>query len=151
MSVSSTLWASIDAIVATFESAGLPVDDGPILNGAFEDAVYVGYDGDPEGEQIAADMQQNWAGSVGAKRRDEVLDVHGCVIATYGDGDTWKSARDRAKGYLVALESALRADPSLGQPPPFVAEFRPRLAYQEFTDMGFRVRVPFTVHIQTRV
>lgn len=155
MTVSSKVFDTIDAVVAAFETASLLTYDGPVVDHEFPDeAVFVGYDGDPEGEQIAADMSQEWA-AIGAKRRNESFDIRCCAIAYFGDGDSWKDARARAKTLLSSVETVLRADPSLGQldgvTPFFVAEIRPTVAHQENTDRGYRVRIPFTVHVETRI
>jgi hypothetical protein len=147
--VSTKFFDSVDAIVSALKGAGLLVWDGPVVTGDFRDAVFVGYDGDPEGAFEAATMTQDWAG-LGAKRRDETLDIHCAVVALSGESDT-KSARDRAKTVLTTVETTLRANPGLGQPSPFVAGLKPVAAFQEPIDVGLQVRITFTISIMTRV
>jgi hypothetical protein len=147
--VSTRFFDSIDAVVAALKAAGVTVWDGPVSSGDFGDAVFVGYDGDPDGAFEAATMGQDWTG-LGAKRRDETLDLHCAVVTLSGDSD-WKPARDRARAVLTIVETTLRADPSLGQPSPFVAGVRPVAAFQEPTTDGLQIRITFTISIKTRV
>jgi hypothetical protein len=147
--VSTRFFDAVDAIVAALKAAGLLVWDGPVVTGDFSDSVFVGYDGDPEGNYEAATLTQDWAG-LGAKRRDETLDIHCAVVALSGDGDA-KSARDRAKTILTTVETTVRADPSLGQPPQFTAGLKPVAAFQEPTTDGLQIRITFTISIKTRV
>lgn len=137
--------ATIDALVATWTDAGVKVHDGPQLSGDFEDCIFVGFDGNPEGEYQSAEVEQDWAG-LGAKHRSETLTIICSAVVLNGD-DNIKAARDTAYGFVETAGIALRNDPSLGQPPPFVAGLRPGPLFIEPTQQGVQVRVVFSVNV----
>lgn len=151
MTAISRLPGTIDAVVAALDATGLVVMDGPeVHDDVVDDVVYIGYDGDPNGRYKAADTNQTWAGSVGAHRRDEEMDIICCVITTRGDNEM-KLARDSAYDLLGTVESTLRANPGLGFTSPFVAGVRPReLYYAPFND-GLQARLVFIITVRTRV
>lgn len=142
---------SIDAIVAALQTAGLTVWDGPIVTGDYRNAVFIGYDGDPEGEFRAATVDQAWAG-VGQRKRNEEPHIIGAVTALVGNSATsWKETRDTAFAMLTTVGQTLRSDPSLGQSPPYVAELWPGEYFQEPIPVGYQARIIFAIHIKTRV
>lgn len=146
----SRIPATIDALVAAFTAAGLKTWDGPFVTGDYAPAVHVGYDGDPEGEFQAVEPDQEWAG-LGAKARDEEFDVICCVTLSSGDSDV-RTARVAAFAILATVETTLRANPSLGQSPPFVAAFKPGAVHiQPDENVGFSLRAVFNVHVKTRI
>lgn len=150
---SSRVPATIDKLVELWGSVeGLTVRDGPVVTADPGPALWVGYDGDPEGEFTTADPGQEWAG-LGAKRRDEEFDIPCAVVVQVGNTDT-KSSRDTAYAMSALAENKLREDPGLGMPPdflPFVAEFRPGPVFTEPNWRGFQVRIAFNVHVKTRI
>lgn len=144
----------IDAIVTALQAAPELVDvrviDGPIVaDEAPQDWIFVGYDGNPEGDFGSVSTDQEWAG-IGAKRRDESIAVVCSVVATRQLTDI-KSARDRAYALFAVVEDTLREDPSMGMPPPTVAEVTVPTLHQEPTDQGMQARLTFTVACQTRI
>lgn len=145
--------ASIDALYDALIAAELGVNvwDGPIVSGDSGDAIFVGYDGDPEGEGQAGQASQEWAG-IGKRARDETIVIVCAAVVLVGDSDArWKPVRDRAKALIESVGQTLRADPSLGQGPPCVAELQPGEYFQENGPAGYQARFLFTVHVQTRV
>lgn len=143
--------AAIDALVALWEGVDLTVWDGPIVTGEPGDAIYVGYDADPEGDQQAAEVDQEWAG-IGARSRDEDIDVVCAAVALVGESDeSWKRVRDLVYALVDTAGQALRGNPSLSQVPPFVAGLIPGNYFQENGPDGYQARVAFTVRIKTRV
>ncbi|OLE27975.1 MAG: hypothetical protein AUG44_08785 [Actinobacteria bacterium 13_1_20CM_3_71_11] len=147
----SRIPATVDAIVTALQTAGLNVLDGPVLTGDPSDVVLIGFDGDNEGEQQAATNTQTWAG-IGAKKRDEEFEIIGAICVLVGGSDpSWKSTRDRTFSYLETMGQTLRANPSLGQSPPFVAELIPGDYFQENTTVGYQARIVFRIHVKTRV
>lgn len=151
MDVESRVPATIDALVALWEGAGLTAWDGPIVSGTYGDAVYVGYDADPEGDQRAAATNQEWAG-IGQRKRDEDIDVVCAAVALIGESDnSWKRARDAVYALIETAGQALRSDPSIGQAPPFVAGLIPGDYFQENSPAGYQARVVFIVRVKTRV
>lgn len=146
--------AAIDALYDALIAAdlGVHVWDGPVVSGDYGDAIYVGYDGDPEGDGQTAVSDQDWAGVGKTRKRDESLDITGAAAALVGESDErWKTARDRATALIESIGQLIRANPSLGQSPPFRAELIPGAYYQENTPAGYQARYLFTVHIETRV
>lgn len=143
--VQSRVSPAIDAIVDAFVAASLKTWDGPVLTEDYGDAVWVGYDGDPEGDFMAAETNQEWA-SLGAKHRSETSSIVCAAIAQRGDADA-RSARAAVTELIEAAGAALRVDPSLGQPPPFVAGLRPGNLFVVPTQQGFEARQVFYVQI----
>lgn len=145
--------AAIDAVYDALIAADLGVDvwDGPIVSGNTRDAIHIGYDADPEGDAQAATSDQEWAG-LGAKKRNESLDITGAAVVLVGDSSPrWKPTRDRAIALIDAIGQVLRANPSLDQAPVFRAELIPGDYYQENGPAGYQARFVFTVHIETRI
>lgn len=142
--------ATLDAAIAKLQSAGLNVVDGPVLTDDPSTFVWVGYDGDPEGDFTSILMNQDWAGSVGAKKRGERFSIVCAVVATTGNTDV-KTARDDAFTTFAVVETALREDPSLGFGSPFVAGVKPLQTYTEPNGNGFQVRLTFNIDVDTRV
>ena len=113
----SRLTASIDAIVAALRAADptLTVWDGPIVSGDYSDAVYIGYDADPDGEFRAATTNQEWA-ALGRRIRNEDLQIVCAAVVLFGNNDTsWKPTRDACYALVETVGQTLRADPSLAQ------------------------------------
>lgn len=154
MTTTSRVPAVIDALVALFYAApaldDVKVVDGPIVtNDPLPQAVFVGYDGDPEGDGEAVSFTQAWA-SIGQKARDETFTVT-CAVAAWKGSTKVKPVRDLAYELLAAVENTLRADPSLGQPPPTVVAFASGSLIQSQKHGGIEVRIPFQVAVQTRI
>lgn len=149
--VPALISAVVTALSADPGMAGVLVNDGPIVTAqqAGTDWVFVGYDGDPQGEMEAASATQEWAG-LGAKRKDEQIDLVCAVVAGRGDTNV-AAARSRAYVLLGVVEDILRADPSLGFDPPTVFEMSAGVLYQEQTTGGIQARIPFTVSGRTRI
>lgn len=142
----STVPATLTAILATLQATGATVYDGPVVTDDVQDAIWIGYDGDPGGtfESIINHLQ-SWAG-LGKRARNETFSIVCAVTVLLGNDDT-ASARAKAYTMLGTVETSLRADPSLAQPPPFVAEIEPNSLLTEPTSDGFQVRIPFFIHI----
>lgn len=109
--------AVIDALVATLAAApalaGVVVSDGyPVTDDPLDEVVTVGFAWDPEDDR-AAEVEQAYHELGTSARRDETLDVFCAARVLDGSGDMG-SARARCVALLGAVESALRADPSLG-------------------------------------
>lgn len=145
--------AIIDALVALCEAApGLTevtIHDGPQpTSDPLKAVVTIGWDGDEDNDQ-AVDASQEWAG-LGAKAKDESLLVTCAALAWHGETTT-KPVRDRAYELVAVVEDALRADPSLGFPPPTVVALSTGNAYQRQLQSGAQCRVVFTIAVRTRI
>lgn len=150
MTAISRLPGTIDAVIAALTAADVLTRDGPEVHDDYSDCVYIGYDGDPKGRFKGADTNQMWAGTVGAHRRDEEMEIICSVVCTRGDNET-KLVRDAAYDLLGTVESTLRLNPGLGFTSPFVAGVRPReLFYRPFND-GLQARLIFLITVKTRV
>lgn len=155
MTTTSRAPAVIDALVALFENAaaldGVKVIDGPVVtNDPLHKAVFVGYDGDPEvdgGEAVT--FSQDWA-SIGQKAKDETFTVT-CAVAVWKGSTKVKPVRDLAYALLAAVENTLRADPSLGQPPPTIVAFASGSLVQSQRLSGIECRIPFQIAVRTRI
>lgn len=141
---------TIDALVAAFRAAGLNTFDGPPITGDWSVAVFVGYDaGGEDSEFRAVTTTQSWA-SLGAKARNEEFSVF-CGIAAVDGGGVTKVARDAAYSVMATVETVLRADPSLGQTPPFTIAVASGDLYQFPVESGMECRLPFTISVVTRI
>lgn len=146
--------AVIDALVDFFEAAPALADvrviDGPIVTSSpLKEAVYVGYDGDPDGEGQAAESAQEWAG-IGQKARKETVTVT-CAVVVWHGSTKIRPVRVRAYEVLAAVEESLRTDPSLGLPPPTVAAWASGSLTQTQSQNGCECRIPFQVAVNTRI
>jgi hypothetical protein len=148
---------AIDALVAALETVlgSAMVFDGPEITGdAPPVVVCVGYDGDPDGDmQAVANWEQTFQGmQAGTQRRAEAFDVLGCVVAFSGDVDV-KTRRDAVFATFGQVAAVLRAqiNVGLGLPQPTRVEFASGSLFQEQTTGGMQARIPFTVHVETRV
>lgn len=143
--------AAIDALVSRFtavQGESWKTYDGAHITDDFTDAVFVGYDGDPESSfQSIVGHGQQWAG-LGLLRRSEEFSVVCGIAVLVGDENGQKAARDKAAQILEAIGEEIRRDPSLGLPSPFVASLRPNEWFTEPTNRGTQVRIPFFVDIQ---
>lgn len=141
---------TIDKVIEVLEAAGLLVYDGIEEVNSTADCVHIGWDGDPKGRFKAGDTKQEWAGTVGANRRDEEFDIICCAIATRGDNNV-KFARDTVYDLLGTVEATLRANPGLGFTSPYTAGVRPRETFMIPFNDGISARVVFTITVKTRV
>ncbi|YCK35176.1 hypothetical protein ACNF49_14135 [Actinomadura sp. ATCC 39365] len=145
----------LDALVALFGSAPaldrVKVFDGPPVTGSpVTDAVFVGYDGDPDGDGgQAVEFTQEWA-SIGQRARDETFTVT-CAVLAWRGSTAVRPVRERAFALLAAAEDALRADPSLGLPPPTVVAVAAGSLQQAQWHDGVACRIPFQVAVKTRI
>jgi hypothetical protein len=155
----SRLHDAILAVVAALNAAPsvtslATVYDGPVVIGDRPtSAVFVGYDGQPEGDYAATDgWSQTWAG-LGALRRDEEFDIQCCVVSWSGDAEDVPGRRAAAVAVLDAVGAVLRAAATigLGLPQPTWAEFAGGELFQEQGPTGLQARIPFTIHVRTRV
>lgn len=155
MTTTSRAPALIDALVALFEAApaldGVKVLDGPIVTGdPLHKAVFVGYDGDLDSDGgEAVTFSQEWA-SIGQKAKKETFTVQ-CAVAAWKGSTKVKPVRELAYDLLAAVEDALRADPSLGQPPPTIVAFQSGALIQAQRKSGIECRIPFQIAVQTRI
>lgn len=153
MTTTSRAPAVLDALVALCGSAagldGVTIHDGPQVTSApLKEVITIGWDGDEDNDE-AVQSQQAWA-AIGQKAKDETLQIPCAAIAWRGDTNI-KAVRDRAYELLGEVEDALRADPSLGFPPPTIVAMTTGNAYQRQTDKGAQCRVMFTIGVQTRI
>lgn len=144
----SRVFDGINTVVTILRTAGANVVDGPVVVGDSLDFVYIGYDGDPDGDWSAATMGQDWAG-IGTKKRDESFNIAGAVVSRYSADDA-QTARARVQAQFTIVETSVLADPSLGLPGQVqycVADVQP---IQLFAESG-QYRLSFVIRVQTRI
>ncbi|MEU2340064.1 hypothetical protein ABZ608_42165 [Streptomyces sp. NPDC013172] len=144
----------IDALVprlaASSDLADVKVVDGPLVtDSAALEWLFVGYDGDNEGDFIAATAQQEWAG-LGAKKKNEDITLTCAIVVERGSTEV-RSCRSRTYEIFAAVENVLRADPSLGFSTPTVCAVTEHTFHQAQTPEGIQGRLPFTVTCTTRI
>lgn len=154
MTTTSRIPDALDNLIALFEAApglaGVKVLDGPtVTNDPLNEMVCVGYDGDPEGEGQAADFTQEWA-SIGQKAKAETFTIT-CAVVVWRGSTKVRPVRVRAYALLAEVENALRADPSLGLPPPTVVAFASGGLFQAQRQSGMECRIPFQIAVKTRI
>lgn len=107
--------------------------------------LYVGWSGDLS-DLTMARFTQAWAG-LGAKRKNEPVEVPCAAVAWTGDDED--TVLDELLAVVFVLfglaETALRADPGLGRPGPFVASITSAQVVPDLT--AGRVRLPFTISV----
>ena len=134
--------------VAGITAAGARVELGPVVTGDPGDVVWVGFDGTPDGEFRAGMTTSEWAG-LGARRRDEDIEVDCAVTALLGDGGV-AGALTRIQALFDLVEDALRGAPALAQSAPFVAAAREASLHIPQTTAGIEPRLSFVVAVRTR-
>lgn len=154
MTAVSRVPAFIDNLLAALQAASgladVKVVDGPIVSGAAANQwVFIGYDGDPEGEMQAVSESQEWAG-IGAKKKNEEILLTCCVMVLGGTTDV-KTIRDQAYSILGEIETVARTDVAQGLPTPTVCAITEHSYFQEQTSDGLRGRLPFTLSCSTRI
>jgi hypothetical protein len=151
--VDDAIGAIVTALRAGTTAALATVVDGPSgeatpMPGSY---VFVGWDGDREGDYNATeDWEQDWAG-LGAQRKDETFDVVCAVVSGSGDYNV-AARRQDALAVLAAVETDLRSalNIGLGLPSPSFARLSSAQLIQEPVD-GLRARIPFSISVQTRI
>lgn len=108
--------AVIDALVAALSAdatlKGLVWDGPPITGDPLAEVVTIGFAFD-DGDDLSAEITQEYHELGPAAKRDETVDVRCAVMASNGTADM-SLARARCVVLLGAVESVLRATPSLG-------------------------------------
>ena len=139
------------ALTALWTSAltGIQVVDGPQANSeAVIDCLFVGADGDTpnEGNEAAA-VDQSWMAF--AKVMQETAEITCAIVCRAGEPSI-SAVRARAYSILAAAETALRADPLLGNlvMQAYVSEHQ---LIPVVTTSGAKARVVFKVTYQAQL
>lgn len=143
---------AIDAIVTALVAADLTVYDGPeVADPSDTEAVYVGWDGDPDTDEPSVTTTQQWTGP-GSRTKNEDIAIT-CAAVSWGGDTAVKARRDAAYALFAAVEDALRpgTGPNLGLPPPTVFSLSSSQLHQEQTDAGLQARLIFTISVSTRI
>lgn len=141
--------AVIDALVTLAKTTSAQeVHDGPIVaTTAATDYVVIGGTEDPDDEPSSFDQTWNGLGARGKVETGEVT----CAVLVGTGGEDVKVARDRALVIVGEIETAVRADPTLGGVLSagwcLVSGGR---HVQRLNSQGLYVRVLFTVSYQTK-
>lgn len=134
---------------------------GPMYSGDPDDAVFVGYDGDPTGDFEMVAHSQNWA-ALGQRAQNDTFDVRCCILTLTGatDGEAMAAAMARLYDIWRCITAVVKADPGMGMvgpgstegAPVWVAEVRSFSSYVPTDDeRGVMPRIQFDIHVETRV
>jgi hypothetical protein len=139
------------------EDGAVDVYLGPLVSGDPDDAVFIGYDGDPLGDFECVRHTQVW-GALGQKARDEEFDVLCCIMNRAGqtDADGVAECFDRLYRIFTLIANSIHAVPSLGLGPPMTpymtADIRNFGAYMPLMESGdVQPRLSYNVHVRTRM
>lgn len=139
--------AVVDALVAALSAdatlSGLVLDGPPVSEATFDEVVTVGFAWDPD-DDTSIDITQEYHELGPAAKRDETVEVRCAAVAWRGDGDV-AAARARCIVLLGAVESVLRANPSLGLAEVMRTEVAFGTVRQAQTAQGAEVICQFTV------
>lgn len=143
----SRVFDAINKVIDMITAAGGTVVDGPLLDSDTRTKIFIGYDGDPDGDWSTAVIEQDWAGIT--RKRDEVFDIVGAVVCAYS-ADDMRTLRARVQEQFTLVESTIIADPSLslpGQVDYCIADVHP---VQLFAETG-QYRMTFVIRVKTRI
>lgn len=140
--------AVTDAILATLRAetglGNVEVMDGPPTQGQTSDSfLWVGWNGDPD-DASAGSIRQNYHDLGPTATRDEVVEVY-CTIQVGRGDDEMAQARSDAIACLGVVESALRANVSLGLADLLRVEMSDSSVRQIRDQLGIAVEIDFTV------
>lgn len=147
MAYASTVGTAITALLAAFAAApglaGVEVRDGPQApDTSADEAVYVGWDGDPSYGSDAWTSRESPEG-LGPQSNRETYTVH-CSVMVLNHDEDLPTARARALALRAAAGGAVMADPSLGRAV-MRAVFSTGAGRQAPTTAGIKVYVLFDV------
>lgn len=129
------------------------VGRGPVLSSSrARIKVYVGYDGDPAGENRAVDVTRVWKGQ-GAKTRDETITVYNAVVITTGSNSAAAiaQAQDDAMATFIVLEESVLGGLDMGQPLPAKTSVNDLGMYVDQPVTGLAVRLTFQTITECRL
>lgn len=142
--------AATDALVAlaqadaTLIAAAVEVVDGPPLQQQYaETSLYVGWSGE-EDDATSGSISSAYHDLGPAAKRDETVEVY-CTIRSVTGTDDMSGARSSAIAALGALETAVRANVSLGLADVLRFEVSDATVRQVRDSLGVGVDVGFTV------
>jgi hypothetical protein len=136
----------IDQLVTVLGVAlsGVTFIDGPFVTVPDGDYVCVGWS---PYNTTAADATQVWSG-IGEWGRDENFTLT-CYLDSYsGASDAPNARRDASYALLADVETALRADPTMGGTV-LSAQLAGHTLHMEQTDAGIAVGITFTLRVFT--
>lgn len=126
---------------------------GPVLSGSkARIKVYVGYDGDPAGENRTADISRIWKGQ-GAKTRDETITAYHAVVITTGSNDeaAITRAQDDATATFTVLEESVLSGLDMGSPLPAKTSVNDMGLFVDQPVTGLQVRLTFQTVTECRL
>jgi hypothetical protein len=138
---------AVNALNTTLRAAlTVPVLDGPGLSeSSMPVYVVVGHDDDPDSNEAAAYLQDFT--SMESESRIERGQVSCLIVAWYGSSDM-AVLRTTAQATATAVDTALRADPTLGGVVGRAEYGTSGVLRQESNEDGLAVRLTFTVDYQ---
>jgi len=148
----TALTAVIDGLITNLSAsaalAGVRIFDGVEIDSSFPgDFITVGHDGSDDGEVVVANSVQQFL-ELGNRRQFEDASVN-CQLVSWNGGVDVKSRRNRAFALLSAVDTAIRADVSLGGACLYSTLDNYTTFYRQ-TNVGVAVYVTFTVTYRAR-
>jgi hypothetical protein len=130
---------------------GTPVTDFDVWGSDFDDQqlVIVAGNGDPRSDDEDAKTDQDWRG-LGAGTREERIEVR-CAVITRYNADDVPDQLSIAWTLFHAIAAALRANKTLGFPPPTVAQIGEASQFLTRFTARTLVRLIFVVAVETRI
>lgn len=148
--------AATDAILttlranATLSAAAVEIIDGPPVQQAYGTTVlYVGWRGDVD-DDTAGDITQAYHDLGPAATRDEIISIY-CVVQSVRGDDDMSAARSSAVAALGAIETALRANVSLGLADVLRIELSDSTVRQVRDADGIGVELGFTITVTSLI
>jgi len=159
MTATTRMFEAVDAVVTILRDAGLkykgedlPVYDGPNVSATNIPGIYVGYDGNPQGDfRAVRPRSQEWGSALGAKARDEEFFIICAITALAGENNV-KRSRDLIAELYESIAQAINDKPDLDLPAPrpFTAGCRPGDLAFEPNEVGLIGRLAFFIDVKCR-
>jgi hypothetical protein len=142
----------IDGILTAFNASagltGVRIFDGPEIDSSYPgDFIAVGHDGSEDGEVSVSNVTQSFE-QLGNLKQFEDGSVD-CWLATWDGGTSLSDRRARVATLLSAVDTAIRADVSLGGACIYSSLSNHQMTYIQANN-GVAISVTFTIEYRAR-
>lgn len=144
--------AVINGLLASFQASaglsGVRVFDGPEIDASYPgDFIAVGHDGTEDGEVAVTNVTQEYVQLGNLKQfEDGTVD---CWLSTWDGGSSLSDRRTRVASLISAVDSAIRADVTLGGACLYSSLASHQMTYIQANN-GVAISVVFTVSYRAR-
>jgi len=142
----------INGLLTAFQNSsglsGVRIFDGPEIDSSYPgDFIAVGHDGSEDGELAIANVTQTFEQLGNLKQfEDGSID---CWLATWDGGSSLSDRRSRVATLLAAVDTAIRADVSLGGSCIYSSLSTHQMTYIQANN-GVAISVTFTIEYRAR-